>query len=462
MTVAHPELFCPPRPSRLPPVLALIRTAWRGDGDLLSLLPSAAFSMAAGELGYSRRSIKLFNDPSLVRHIMQDPDGIFPKSDLMVGALEPLIGDSIFVSDGAKWKRQRAMIDPAFSKMRLTLAFKAMREAVDDYVARLTDAAANSETISLDQAMSELTADIICRTVFSVSLDTGVSKDVFNDFAVFERGVAQVKIWRLIVDPAWTDAPQDADVLAACERIRRHLGDLIDTHLDAAPGTYDDIASAVIAARDKESGAAFTREELIDQLGVFFLAGHETTASALTWAFYVLAMRPEIIARIRTEIDDSIGDRSIEYEDIRKLVFTRAVFRETLRLYPPITFMPRVAMRSGRIGRYRVKKGALLMIAPWTLHRHDDYWQNPDAFDPDRFMPERENDIVPHAYIPFGTGPHTCVGAGFAGVESALILARLSRLFDFEMLNASSVRPAARLTTRPAEQISMRVRLHHR
>ncbi len=462
MPAERSELYCPPRPSRLPPVLALVRTVWQGEGDLLSLLPAAAFSMQAGTLGYSRRSIRLFNDPALVRHIMQDPDGIFPKSDLMVGALEPLIGDSIFVSDGAKWRRQRAMIDPAFSKMRLALAFDAMRAAVDDHVLRLHDTAARGETISLDQAMSELTADIICRTVFSVSLDSNIAKEVFDDFAVFERGVAQVKIWRLIVDPAWTEVPQDADVLAACERIRSHLGDLIDTHLQASPGRYDDIASEVIAARDADSGAAFSRAELIDQLGVFFLAGHETTASALTWALFVLAMRPDIMARLRDEIESTVGDREITYADIRALVFTRSVFRETLRLYPPITFMPRVAMRSGHIGRYRVKKGALLMIAPWTLHRHEAYWSNPDAFDPDRFMPDREADIVPNAYIPFGTGPHTCVGAGFAAVESALILVRLARAFDFDVLNGATVRPAARLTTRPAEQIIARVRLHGR
>lgn len=452
--------FTPPRPSRLPSVLSLARTVWRGDGDLLSLLPGEAFSMKAGELGFSRRSIKLFNEPELVKQILQDTEEIYPKSDLMVGALEKLIGDSIFVSDGAKWRRQRAMIDPAFSKMRLTVAFAAMQDAVADYTKRLNAAADTGETLSLDQVTSELTADIICRTVFSTSLDTQISQDVFEDFVLFERGVAQVKIWRLIVDPAWTKAPQEPEVLAACERIRRHLGALTDTHLNAEPGTYDDIASAVIAARDTESGASFTRQELIDQLGVFFLAGHETSASALTWAFYLLAMQPEVAARLRAEVDAVTGGGEITFDAIRKLVFTRAVFRETLRLYPPITFMPRVAMKSGKIGPYKVRKGALLMIAPWTMHRHVDYWDRPDAFDPDRFMPGREEDIYPGAYLPFGAGPHTCVGAGFAALEAALILASLTRSFDFEIENRDTIRPAARLTTRPAEQIMMRVKHH--
>ncbi|MBO9424029.1 cytochrome P450 [Labrenzia sp. R4_1] len=462
MLMAAVETYIPPRPSRLPPVLALLRTVWHGDGDLLSLLPGAAFSMAAGELGYSRRSIKLFNDPELVRQILLDPEGIFPKSDLMVGALEPLIGDSIFVSDGAKWRRQRAMIDPAFSKMRLTHAFGAMVGAVDDYVARLKESAARDEVLSLDRIMSELTADIICRTVFSTSLDTGISRDVFDDFAVFERGVAQVKIWRLITDPAWADVPQSDEVLAACKRIRHHLGSLIDTHMGPDAGKYDDIASAVISARDSETGEPFTRDELIDQLGVFFLAGHETTASALTWAFYLLAMCPDVLRRLRAEVDGTTDGNALTFEATRALGYTRAVFRETLRLYPPITFLPRVAMQGTRIGKYKVRKGALLMISPWTLQRHGDYWPDPDRFDPDRFLPPREQEVVQGAYIPFGAGPHTCVGAGFAAVESALILARLTREFDFLPENADAVRPVARLTTRPAEQIYVRLKSHGR
>ena len=132
--------------------------------------------------------------------------------------------------------------------------------------------------------MSHLTADIICRTVFSTALQTGVAVDVFEDFTLFERSAVQVDVLRLIFKPAWSDFPQPPEVLAACERIRRHLGTLVDSHLDN-PKAFDDIASSVIAARDQETGEPFSREELIDQLGVFFLAGHETTASALTWAF---------------------------------------------------------------------------------------------------------------------------------------------------------------------------------
>lgn len=447
----------PPRPRSLWPVAALLRTIWQGDGDLLSLLPAHAYRMKSGTLGYSRRSIVLFNDPDLVRQILSDSEGIFPKSDLMVSALEPLIGESIFVTDGEKWRRQRAMIDPAFTMMRVTHAFAAMTAAVDDYEARLDTEADAGKPVSLDLAMSHLTADIICRTVFSVSLNSDMARDVFDDFAIFERDVAQVKIWRLIVDPAWTRVEQDPTVLAACARIRRHLGALIDTHLGQGGDQYNDIASAVIASRDEATGKPFTRDELIDQLGVFFLAGHETTASALIWVFYVLATQPALLARARAEVDSVVGEGDLTFEHTKKLPLIRAIFREALRLYPPITFLPRVAERDAVIGGRRIRRGALIMIAPWTVHRHRDLWDDPHGFDPDRFMPGREEHIRPGSYIPFGSGPHICVGAGFAAVESVLIIARLIRRFDLTIPAPDKIRPAARLTTRPAQQIMMQV-----
>lgn len=443
----------------MPALPSLLRVIWRGDGNLLELLPAAAYRFAVGNLGYSRRSTVLFNRPDDIRHILKDPDGVFPKSDLMVNALEPLIGQSIFVTDGDRWRRQRAMIDPAFSLMRITHAFSAMGEAVRDHVSTLDGAARDGESISLDMTMSHLTADIICRTVFSTSLDSNVAREVFEDFTEFERSVAQVDIFRLIFQPAWSEAPQPPGVLSACARIRSHLGSLIDPHLE--PGAdFNDIASAVIAARDKDDGLAFTREELIDQLGVFFLAGHETTASVLTWVFYILARQPARVQQLRAEIAAVVGDGDISFEHTKQLPLVRAVFRETLRLYPPITFLPRVALKATEIGGRRIKRGALVMIAPWTLHRHDAHWQNPHCFIPERFLPENEDGLTPGAYIPFGAGPHTCVGAGFAQTEGILIIAELIRSFDFAVDPALQVRPAARLTTRPAQQINCRIARH--
>lgn len=393
----------------------------------------------------------------LLRGILTDPADIYPKNDLMVGALAPLVGDSMFVSSGDTWRQQRRMIDPAFSHMRLNRAFAPMSAAVDDYEKHLDRLALDAEPFSLDLAMSHLTADIICRTVFSTSLKSETARDVFDDFSFFERSVAHVELKRLIFDPAWSDIPHHQAVLDACERIRSHLGELVDDHINSGAASFNDIATALIAARDLESGATFSRKELIDQLGVFFLAGHETTASALTWAFYILSQQPQAAQRIRDEVENICGDSEVAFEHVKRLTFTRNVFRETMRLYPPITFIPRVAAEATKIGTSDVKKGAMIMIAPWTIHRHASLWKNPHAFDPDRFSAAREHELVPGAYIPFGWGPRVCIGAAFATTESALILARLVRRYDFTVDNPDTVRPVARLTTRPAEQIVCRV-----
>lgn len=450
-------MYEPPRPQPLAALLSLVRVMWRGDGDLLSLLPAKAYRVETGWLGYSRRSILIVNAPHLLRDVLTDPTDIYPKNDLMVGALEPLVGNSIFVSSGSVWRRQRKMIDPAFSHMRLNKAFLSMTAAVDDYEHYLDRCAQDAEPLSLDLAMSHLTADIICRTVFSTSLKSRTAVDVFEAFSVFERTCAQVELKRLIFDPPFADIPQHESVLKACERIRHHLGELIDRHLASGVSEYDDIAAAVMSARDLETGEGFTRKELLDQLGVMFLAGHETTASALIWAFMMLAQQPEVMQRLRAEVEQIAGDGPIELEQVRKMTFVRNVFKETLRLYPPITFIPRVAAEAAQIGRHRVKRGAMLMIAPWTIHRHQRYWQRPNVFDPDRFSAEREHELIPGAYLPFGLGPRVCVGAGFAQLEASLILARLCRRYDFKLIDAADVRPVARLTTRPARQLMCHV-----
>ncbi len=454
--------YAPPRPNPLSAVAGLVRTALGGEGNLLSLLPAAAYRMPAGYLGWSRRGILIVNAPELTRGILNDPTDIFPKNDLMVGALDPLVGDSIFVSAGDAWRRQRRMTNPAFSHIRLNRAFVPMTTAVDDYEARLDELASRGEGFSLDLAMSHLTADIICRTVFGTSLQSDIAREVFDAFAIFERSVAHVELRRLIFDPPWRSIPQHAEVLAACEKIRHHLGTLVDSHLGPAGARFNDIATALVAARDEQSGATFSRKELIDQLGVFFLAGHETTASALTWAFFIASQQPELVARLRAEIDAVVGDGPIGFDSLKLLPLVRNVFHETLRLYPPIPFLPRVALEATQIGKFRIRKGTMIMIAPWTIHRHQSYWRDPHRFDPDRFSPEREGEITTGTYLPFGIGPRVCMGAGFANAESVLILARLLRRYDFTVSAPGSVRPVARLTTRPSRQILCRVSARRR
>ena len=456
--MAAAELYRPPAPKPTSPVRALLNVAWQGDRDLLTLLPAQAYRAEVSPLGRSRRGILLVNAPEQIAPILANPQEHFPKNDLMVGALEGLVGNSIFVSDGAAWRRQRRMIEPAFSHMRINQAFASMAAAVDDCVTRWDELARSGELFSLDAAMSFLTADIICRTIFSRSLDTGIGADVFHAFTDFEKSVASVELTRLLLGKPFAKVVQPPKVRAACKLIRDHFNTMLDQRLEEGADAGDDIAGAIIAARDPDTGEPFSREELIDQIGVFFLAGHETTASVLTWTFFILSQQPSVVARVRHEIEQVAGPGEITFEHTKKLTFTRNVFRETLRLYPPITFIPRVAAEATTIAGRKVKRGTMIMIAPWTIHRNQAYWPAADRFDPDRFSVDREGEVKPGTYIPFGLGPRICVGAAFATVEASLILARLVRRYDLEALDPERVRPVARLTTRPAREIMCRVR----
>ncbi len=456
-------LYRPPAPTPSSPLRSLLRVIRQGDGDLLSLVPEEAYRKPLTWLGYSRRSILLINDSELCKEVLADKQGIYPKNDLMVGALEGLVGNSLFVSSGESWRRQRQMIDPAFSQLRINTAFASMNRAVDDYQKLLDEHMEAGETFSLDKAMSHLTADIICRTIFSQPLSSDIAGDVFSDFLLFERSVASVDLKQLIVGKPWAKITQPPAVVEACQRIRRHLGTMLDPRLEGnKDDNTDDIVAAVIAAKDSDTGKPFTREELIDQLGVFFLAGHETTASVLTWVFFILSQQPDVAQRIADDVNNITRGGDVQLVHIRQLPFVRNVFREVLRLYPPITFLPRVALEPTRIADKKLKRGAMIMISPWTAHRNALLWNNPDKFDPDRFNTEavdgksaRKADKGIH--MSFGVGPRVCIGASFATTEAILIIAKLAQRYRFTAMNADIVRPVARLTTRPAFEIQMQV-----
>jgi len=452
-------LYRPPAPRPLSPTLSLLRTLLRFERDLLSLLPEEAYRIRVAPMGVSRRKILLVNDPAVVRRLLTAEADDYPKSDLMIGALKPLVGEGMFISQGETWKRQRRMLEPAFSHMRINRAFDPMNAAVADYEDLLDRHAADGTPFSLEAGMSHVTADIVGRTIFSRTLESDAARRIFDDFARYQNAVANVELRRLLWGKPFADIPQPRAVTEACGRIRDHIGALLDERLGGAdPGgaaASNDLAADVIAAVDPETGTKFAREELIDQVGTFFLAGHETTASVLTWCFYILSQNPHIVERLRLEIESTTSGGPVLPEHTRSLALTRNVFRETLRLYPPLTFIPRVAIRDVEIEGHRLPRGAMVMISPWIIHRHLDYWRAPDRFDPDRFAAGEDE---PGAYLPFGLGPRVCIGAAFATLESTLILARLIRRYDFAMVAPEKVRPVARLTTRPAREVLARVR----
>lgn len=449
------EGYRPPAPrpgSRLASFASIVL-----DKNLLKMLPARAYEVFMGSLEIGRRRIFVVNHPQSVRDILVSRWEEFPKSDIMVAALETLVGEGIFISNGETWKRQRRMVDPAFRHMRIRRAFAGMSAAVDASEARLDGHARAGRAFRLDEELSNLTADIIFRAIFSQPIESGAAQRVFEAFAVYQKKVSEIDPLRIVTSRPWAPRPASRELREVCAVIRGELGVLVDARLGASePG--DDIAGDLIAARDPESGSAFSREELIDQLAVFFLAGHETSASVLTWALFILSQRSDTAERLREEVVRVAGAGPVELDHIKALGFTRNVFLETMRLYPPVSFLSRIALNAESMRNHDITPGALMVVSPWLIHRHRRFWVEPELFDPDRFTPEREAEQFPGAYLPFGAGPRVCAGASFATVEGALILARLIRRYAFETLRPDRVRPVTRLTTRPRGGITCRVR----
>lgn len=438
----------------LSPVRALVKGMLSKNRDLLALMPDTAYRMEIGSMGLSRRGIILVNRPDLVREVLVERVNEFAKNDLFTGALEPLVGDGMFISHGPTWQRQRAMVEPGFAHLHTGRAFSRMADAVADCEARLDAAATDKTTIALDQEMSRLTADIIYRVIFTEPLDGGDARAMFAAFERFQAEVANVRVGAFLFGKAFADVAQPPAALEAARDIRAHLQAKIEARLTSTQ-RHDDLLQAVIDARDPATGEPFSLTEMIDQIAIFFLAGHETTATTLSWIFLLLAGDPHTAQALRDETHTICPD-GVEASHIKQLVFTRAVVNEALRLYPPGAFLPRVALSKTTLAGRTLRRGTMLLISPWIIHRHEGWWDAPHAFKPARFAKGAPKP-VPGSFLPFGLGARACIGGAFSMAEAALVITRLTNRFSFDVTNAQHIRPTVHLTLRPSHTLLARV-----
>ncbi|MBP0493901.1 cytochrome P450 [Pararoseomonas indoligenes] len=444
-----PPRYRPPAPVPSGNLGTFLKVLLSRDANLLTALPRRVFDVLMGERVIGDRRLYIINHPETAREVMVERAANYPKAAVFVDALSPLVGDGVFVANGSSWRRQRDMIRPAMSGIALSRAYPHMGAAVADCVARVAAQARAGKPFALDAELSHVTADVVFRTIFSEPIEAEEAMTVFEAFARFQVLSDQLAPWKLLYSGRPPTPPQAAGFRAACAAIRGTLGRMVDRRLASGAAAGRDIADALIGATDPETGRAFTREELVDQIAVFFLAGHETTASMLTWALVILANLPGATARIRAEAD-ALGQGEPSLEALQAgLPYTKRVLREVLRLYPPVGFLVRSPLAPDKVRRWTLQPGDLVVVSPWVIHRHRGFWKDPDLFDPDRFLPERAADIPKDAYIPFGLGPRICPGAAFATVESTLLLARLMGNFDITPVSPASIQPSARLTIRP-------------
>ncbi len=414
--------------------------------DILSAQPARLYRAWMAEFRTPFFRSYLCNDPALVRRVLEERPADFPKSDRVTEGLRPLLGRSVFVTNGEEWLRQRRIIDPAFEGGRLKEAFPAIWAASEAAVARM-----GTGEVEVELAASHAAADVIFRTLFSIPIEDRVAQAVFQEFRAYQRSAPILNLGAFLRLPSWVPRLHRGATRRSARVIRGLIAGLTAERAAAiAAGVAPlDLATKIMTTPDPVTGERFGTAEMVDQVAIFFLAGHETSASALGWALYLLATHPEAQARVAAEAEALRP----EFGVVSSLRFTRDVFREALRLYPPVPMLVRETARAEEFRGREVAKGAQVVISPWHLHRHERIWDRPDDFDPDRWAGQ----LPQGGYLPFSRGPRVCPGAGFAMLEGTLMLAHLVRAFRFEAVAGRAPVPVAHLTVRAQDGIWLRV-----
>ena len=448
--------FVPPFPDPHPKKSSLFWRFVRGWNSWIHVLFAKSYTMKMGEIRTPGLHMYIANELSLVKRIM-DGWREFPKHHLLVRTLGPAIGNSVFSANGEDWATQRAMINPAFQHTALSRTLPMMRDAADALVARIA-ALDLSRPIDIDPLMTHVAADVIFRTLFSRPLDAAGAERIYRGFNRFQRHAQSASMLRFYRLPALgffgRSRRAAADIHAVFAPIVRERFEAYHAGDRDRP---EDILAALLAARHPQTGEPFSLPALMGQVSTIFLAGHETSASAMSWALYCLAEDRVTQDALRTEVVEHAGDAPFSPDALRRMALTRNVFREALRLYPPVAFMPREVTCPTQMRDKDLQPGAMLVVSPWLIQRNPDHWACPHAFDPGRFDDPANKTAAREAWLPYGQGPRVCVGAGFASQEAAVVLATLVRAFDLWPVAGERPEPVSRLTLRPKHGIRLRL-----
>lgn len=444
----------PPKPAARPDKVSLWRYLRLFRADILSAQPAKLYRAWMAEFRTPFFRSYMINDPKLLTLVLKDRPDDFPKSDRIGAGLRPLLGNSVFLTNGEVWKRQRRIIDPAFEGGRLRDTFPAMWAAGEAAVERI-EALATGKPVEIEEETSHAAADVIFRTLFSIPIEHDLATRVFAEFKAHQRSQPILNLAAFLPGPSWMPRFFRSETRRTARLIRDLIGRLVAERaalIDAGTAP-DDLASKIMTTADPLDGQRLSADEMVDQVAIFFLAGHETSASALAWTLYLLATHPDWQDQIAAEA----ATLEPAFSNLSRLRVTRDVFREALRLYPPVPMMVREAMQDETFRERPVRPGAQVVLSPWHLHRHERLWDQPDAFDPARWQTEAAKASARDAYMPFSTGPRVCTGAGFAMAEGVLLLAMLVRRFRFDPVEGRIPVPVAHLTVRAKDGIWLKI-----
>ncbi len=451
----------PDRPVAARPIPAkvqLVTEAWgvlqsliAARRNLLEIIPEIATRqpIVSGKTGTVRWHMVM--DPPALHRMLKDKLDIYPKSDVTKNLLRPAIGDSLFIAEGAHWRWQRRAAAPVFTHRNIANLAPIMSVSADETCDRLCSCGGQAD---MYEEMVQATFDVISNVTFSGSgaLEGDAVHRAINAYI---SQIGRVSLMDVIGVPTWVPRLSRLFRPNTLTDMKSIADQAIQRRKDTGPKPVPDLLDLLLAGEDPETKKRMNTAELRDNLLTFIVAGHETTALTLSWALYLLAFDPTIQDKLRDEAQQVLQGRTATAEDCPNLPYTEQVIKETLRLYPPAAIISRTAQAQDTLAGRKIRPKDTVMIPIYALHRNHGLWQEPDAFDPDRFAKGVKHDRF--AYLPFGDGPRVCIGASFAMIEAQIILATLVSRFQFTRIAGQDPKPVMLLTLRPDGGVKLRV-----
>jgi cytochrome P450 len=448
-----PELAGPRAPAKRLSFFAALRAM---NENPLATIPVKAYEQPIWEAGGWFSNLLLVSDPAGIKHVLLDNVANYPKVPLDVRILSTAFGDGLLASDGDKWRAHRRVMSPSFDHRSIASYAPVITDAAQ---ARLKtwDAIGKGVEIDIAREMVTLTLEVISRTMFSTDSDmlhARLDQTMRKGTAELSFGLQHIAP---VIGPVLMNRKL-ARIRANFEVVDGVMQQLIRGREKRAGTAPKDLLDRLIATTDSETGFRMSDEDVRDEAIIIFLAGHETSALAATYVWYLLSLHPEAEAKLHAELDTVLGNRVPTYDDLEKLSYTRMVIDEAMRLYPPAPMLTgRVAREADEICGRPVRKGTEVAVLPWVVHRHRTLWEDPDRFDPERFSRERSATRPRFAYLPFGAGPRICIGAQLALTEVSLLIATMAQRYRLRLVPQQDIVLLHRITLRPRDGIRMQL-----